>query len=656
MKWNFTLWTFALACAAMSCSDDVDGTGSGTENGEELNGETTYVNVSINTEATTSTKASIDDEEGDGNEIGLTSEYTVNDVTIVLFNNGESSTDYSFLGTSTICGVGYATVSSNSTSSLEKHQWQASVEISMNGSSLIGETYGVIAITNLGDPTATNTYNTLYTNINNGTYTTGSQLANHLITNYQSSGFIMSTHTMRWPASTGEQSIVTVAANVTEANAPTVNVYVERLAAKVRIKQYESATNYIYTLTSNNSAIAKVRLDSAVVVNQLNSGSYCLKRVSDNNPSFSDAMNVNYLGDEAYSSSDATSTNYVLDPWITKRDRYATLPTEGITTQTSQALTYLNRFIKPTSTTDSYSYDELWATYKNTSTTTTNDNEKIKLLANGTVNDNGGIRLAYTQENTLQVAHSIVGYATGVLFKATYMPKSWTIVGTDGISTTPEEVDYTENTDGTGFDDAIDKSSEGVSFYVYNGVVYKDQTAIFVDILNKSVSNTSTYNYSKFTETNFNSMTIEEFNANFANVDDPFGYIEDLNEEIKKYTGDGTTMEALGTAVESFPEFIKSFAGTSIGDAIYYEKGLCYYPYWIRHENNDNNASIGMMEFSIVRNNIYDLTVTGMNGLGTSGTQPIPGGDEPTEDEDAMIRVVMYVKNWVVRSNSTIIL
>ena len=38
-----------------------------------------------------------------------------------------------------------------------------------------------------------------------------------------------------------------------------------------------------------------------------------------------------------------------------------------------------------------------------------------------------------------------------------------------------------------------------------------------------------------------------------------------------------------------------------------YADGVCYYTHWIRHSNN-NDPSKGIMEYAIVRNNVYKLT------------------------------------------------
>ena len=89
-----------------------------------------------------------------------------------------------------------------------------------------------------------------------------------------------------------------------------------------------------------------------------------------------------------------------------------------------------------------------------------------------------------------------------------------------------------------------------------------------------------------------------------------------------------------------------------------YEKGVCYYPYWIKHANNgidQGTGSVGVMEFGIVRNNIYDMEVSGISGLGYSEVD-VTDPNNPDEDNSLKIQVNLYVKNWVVRSNSGIIL
>ena len=679
MKLKSTLWALAFAVAAVSCSDDLEGTGgNGNGSGEGMDGQTAFVKVAINTNI--GTKASSVGPvggEGEGTELGYENEYKVNDVTIVLFNNLEgetpSTTDFDFKGTSNICGVGFATVGDQGSSNLDQHEWQATVEVVMDdeqSSSLIGNKYGVIAVTNLGG--SEKEPNALYKQVKGGKdiqnpIKTGKALADYLQkTAWTENGddfskFIMSTHTMRLPATTtGAQSVVEIEPNVTADEAPLVNVYVERLAAKIRIRKADKITNFIYTLKASDEAnaeeIAKVRLDQVVIVNQQNAATYLLKRVSESNPtSFTDEMTVTYLGDEVWTKSEK---NYVMDPWIVNRNANATLPDSPI------PLIYLNHYGQTgTEEANMLSFSAQWKDYE----AKTFFNEKVKNLATADeadFNDNDAIRLAYTQENVTQSKHSFNGYSTGALFKATYLPKQMIDVKTTGegagIETEPTKV---ASFGGDAYDN-IDKETTGVDFYAYNGEIYADQEAVFVAALNNGLTADAKkrdWSYAKFTEAHFSSMKISEYKAYFANIMEPFGYIYDLNEKVATYEegkgGTGLTDEdtmAKLTGAKVFTEFVTK--EKNYGNVIYYKNGECYYPYWIRHANNDNNALMGVMEFAIVRNNIYELQVVGMDGLGFSGTENVPDPENPDEDSSAKIRVVLYVKNWVVRSNSGIIL
>lgn len=657
MKLKSTLWALAFAVAAVSCSDDLEGTGgNGNGSGEGMDGQTAFVKVAINTNI--GTKAAPVGGEGDGTELGYENEYKVDNVTIVLFNNSDGE-DFDFKGTSKICGVGFANVGDQGSSNLDQHEWQATVEVVMDdeqSSSLIGK-YGVIAVTNLGG--TKESPNNLYKAVKGGTINTGKALADYLQntawtqSNDAFSDFIMSTHTMQWPAEKGAKSVVEIEPNVTADEAPLVNVYVERLAAKIRIKKAEGITNFIYPLKESDAAnaeeIAKVRLDQVVIVNQQNAATYLLKRVSENVPiSFTDEMTVTYLGNEVWTTSDK---NYVMDPWIVKRDENATLPDSPI------PLIYLNPYRQTGSEEGTFSAQ--WKKYAEE----TSFNERVKNLATAegaAFNDNDAIRLAYTQENVTQSIHSLNGYSTGALFKATYLPKEMIDVDNTGIETKPTEV----TSFGGDTYDKIDKVTTGVDFYAYNGEIYADQEAVFVAALNNGLTadaKTKGCSYAKFTGTNFSSMKISEYKAYFANIMEPFGYIDDLNKKVATYeegkggTGltDDDTMAKL-TGAKVFTEFVEK--EKNYGNVIYYKNGECYYPYWIRHANNNNNALMGVMEFAIVRNNIYELQVVGMDGLGFSGTENVPDPENPDEDSSAKIRVVLYVKNWVVRSNGGIIL
>lgn len=88
-----------------------------------------------------------------------------------------------------------------------------------------------------------------------------------------------------------------------------------------------------------------------------------------------------------------------------------------------------------------------------------------------------------------------------------------------------------------------------------------------------------------------------------------------------------------------------------------FEKGedgyRCYYNYWIRHLDNHKPTVMGVMEFGIVRNNLYRLRITNVADLG----QPNLHIDPDTPDEgEALIKVVLNVKPWIVRDLTNIVL
>lgn len=80
-----------------------------------------------------------------------------------------------------------------------------------------------------------------------------------------------------------------------------------------------------------------------------------------------------------------------------------------------------------------------------------------------------------------------------------------------------------------------------------------------------------------------------------------------------------------------------------------YEKGVCYYPYWIRHI--DSNEKLAPMEFGVVRNNYYQMTINSVAGIGTPNPEN-PDPDTPDENPDTMLEVLVKVMPWTVRNNN----
>ena len=79
----------------------------------------------------------------------------------------------------------------------------------------------------------------------------------------------------------------------------------------------------------------------------------------------------------------------------------------------------------------------------------------------------------------------------------------------------------------------------------------------------------------------------------------------------------------------------------------------CYYKYWIRHLDNNQPTEMGVMEFGIVRNNLYRMLITNVSDLGDGVPEIVP--NIPDEGE-TYLKVVLNVKPWTVRDLTNIVL
>lgn len=84
-------------------------------------------------------------------------------------------------------------------------------------------------------------------------------------------------------------------------------------------------------------------------------------------------------------------------------------------------------------------------------------------------------------------------------------------------------------------------------------------------------------------------------------------------------------------------------------------KFICYYPYWIKHLPSEDTAE-DVMEFGIVRNNVYQVTITGIQGVGKDGvTENIITDTETDDPTTVLLNVKLSIKPWVVRANSAVL-
>ncbi len=104
-----------------------------------------------------------------------------------------------------------------------------------------------------------------------------------------------------------------------------------------------------------------------------------------------------------------------------------------------------------------------------------------------------------------------------------------------------------------------------------------------------------------------------------------------------------------------------------------FKNGNCTYTYYIKHMDNALPTTMGVMEYGVVRNNVYNVNIKGIAKLGKGVTA---GGVDPTVDPDnpadpapsdpnvdpnedietaVSLIVTLTVKPWYVRNNDTIL-
>lgn len=646
MKLKSTLWALAFACAAVSCSDDIEG-GPNGNNGNGEAAETAKVNVMISTDTGTATKAA--GENGDDNEIGSENEYAVKDVTLILFKQDDQNSSseltelkgsYKLVAAGWTDKIGQMTPGDATTGEGTPgfpNSRMTTVEIQVkSGESILPESgtsqYGVLAITNLGETSGENLVSKVGA-ASNG-YSTVNDLDKAVYADQVNSNFVMSSHTLQGKVNNSNvNSIVTFTSDPSVI--PSTTVFVERLSAKIRITAHGSDNpTFTYKVGAegtNDTDKDEVVLTDVAIVNQLNSNSYLLKRVStvmgsgETDLGTTNTTDV-LLGDElATTNAPIVGNNFVIDPWTRNKlkDKVSNINSvTGAGELSSKTLSYINGWTAST-------FGELWNTY--------NTNNKTTELSVNNLN-NGKLDLCYTQENTTSIAGSLKGYNTGALFKATYYPKKLVELNTTNDAVEAKDVTY-------------GNPKTGKTFYTFNNIKFKDYNAILAYIIgNAKVENV---NYGTFADATTN---IELFKGNILklkNVADPFGYIAAMVAEAEKTTG---------ASYQTPDAFLNSFNPSSMTEdkkkAFYqnvqtYTNGVCYYEYWIHHASNDNANKISPMDIAIVRNNIYDMTVTQINNLGSSEVDPTDP-TEPSEDTGLKIMVNLYVKNWVVRNNGNI--
>ena len=379
-----------------------------------------------------------------------------------------------------------------------------------------------------------------------------------------------------------------------------VTVNVERMAARV---DYLAQNEYTCTDPAYNGAT--VEITGATIVNRLTAGSYLLKRVADD----VNGTNPEYLGNET--AENTVATNYVLDPW-TKLKTQQNLEDEVFEVN-GQNVAAAGLYDAETYIPTRSDNPENWADY-------------CKAGVAATAGE-GYLRVGYALENTTGKLETSLNYNTGIVFKAQFHP-----VGVD---------DY----------------SDGQTFFTHNGVIYPMLTDMMGQLNGQE-------DFSTYVGKKIAALTSWDELKNFAAsiTNDPTGYRTYLEEYADTHSTEtfNTANElkweyylnnVLGVVEDSQngPEINQNGINTrnvlfeNSGEKLRtYYNGQCYYIWWLRHSNDGDEDTNGVMEYAVVRNNIYKVRVNSIYSL---------GGDIPDNQQlDAQV----YVNKWSMLDRETL--
>lgn len=395
--------------------------------------------------------------------------------------------------------------------------------------------------------------------------------------------------TTAWTASGSDYSdfVMTSAADATltlnsnpENDPAKATVNVERMAARLDYKAEAS-----YTCTDPAYTGATVEITGAALVNNLTAGSYMLKRVA----STVDGVPT-YLGNETPDA--GVQTNYVLDPWTAVKTSDNNSFTIGGEVKTAEDLygewfgnlsqdpNYLAGYVQPGT--------ETWQ------------------------------RIGYTLENTTAAEEAGSDYSTGVVFKAKFNPQgvanyqngaTFFALGTHLFASMEDMMTYVYGADFSQFDDKIDACD--------NWAAVKTFAASLLD--------NDPSGYKAFLQGQDEAQDLAQVKESLkwsAYMLSNCGYSASLNETYK------VELDQNGIVTRNA---LQSYGVRT------YEDATCYYTWWVRHSNDNNDETKGIMEYAIVRNNIYKLTVNSIYSL---------GNDVPGEDENIILDV--YVNDWLL--------
>lgn len=413
-----------------------------------------------------------------------------------------------------------------------------------------------------------------------------------------------------------DDAMLTLTSEATEEEPAKVSANVERVAARIDYNADEQG----YKCTDPAYTGATVQITGAAIVNNLTAGSYLLKRVADD----ATGTNMIYLGDET-ADANGVPTNYVIDPWtVAKTEGNDSFTIDGTSGRPASALYgvwFGNQnltVIDPSGVSELLTpgYWDKLCTMGTPLATVTGDIEYYN-------------RIGYTLENTTAADCAGPRYTTGVVFKAKFNPanvpnyaggtffsRGSTLYAfmEDMMEAVYGEFQFAQ------FKNMIDVNSTWGYILAWANTLYSEDPSGYVDFLKAECAKHD--QAAKVTDAEKNSLYWSAYMLNEC------GYSVENT--------DGTLVVKLNQNGKNTRTALRPHGVRT------YEDGQCYYTWWVRHGNDNKDETNGVMEYGIVRNNVYKLNVESVYSI---------GGDIPGEEG---LNVEVYVKDWTLLETETL--
>lgn len=393
------------------------------------------------------------------------------------------------------------------------------------------------------------------------------------------------------------------------------NIRVERVVARFDFKDGSPSKDQTYVIAEkDNKPTLKVKLNKMALIN-MSKHFYYLRRVSDNGL----ANNVEICGTE-YDS--GQSCNFVVDTDAEQKN--------GDINASYPFADYFN-FCLGHQDNNTWSIDETardqWYTSLISDVIKKDEDNDDKWNNN---HSRDGYRIwRYATENTIPGMNKQEnGISTGIVFKGKIQ------VTTDAPQALQDAINK-----------ATGDSNADAILYAYSNQLYVSWTEVRKAALDATANE-------EFKKAVFGTPKNTPSETVYSDDTESPDYLWNIWHNVKGHNDAAALSAFKEVATNKDHQFTLYQSSEDKNDGAGY---YCYYFYWNRHNDNGNNGVMGPMEFAVVRNNVYKLSVVDINRLGhprlsENDPDPVDPGT-PDEKGDIYLKLSVEVLPWVVRIN-----